>query len=265
MYKEREIIMSINPHFRNHINFRDLGGYVTEDGRKIKPGMIFRSGGIYLMNDDELSYLLNDLGIKYIMDLRTSAESNVDPNPNLPGVEMVRYSGLVFRGGEEIDFSPVGMSKIGKEGEEQLQALSEYYSGMPFDNEAFSLLIKSLREEKVPLVFHCATGKDRTGVAAMIVLAALGVPRETIMEDYVLSNDYHKDTIEKVLAENQDRLSNHPELDVLIRMRTGVTREMGELVLNSMYTRYGSIDSYLEEEFGLRKEGLGEFRDNYLL
>ena len=256
--------MSITTLFRDHINIRDLGGYQAVDGRRIKSGLIYRSGGVYLMNPDEIE-TLRSLGIKYIMDLRTSYESNIDPDPILDGIDMVRHSGLVFRGGEEIDFSPVGMSKVGKEGEAQLAALIDYYSGMPFDNEAFRILMEKLKSNEVPILFHCATGKDRTGVAAMIILAALGIPRETILNDYMLSNYYHRETINRILSENKERFEEHPILEELLSMRTGVTEKIGLSVLDSMYSHYGSIEAYLEKEFGLDEDSLRSFRDNYLL
>lgn len=215
------------------------------------------------MNPDELK-TFTDLGIKYLMDLRTTDESLALSNPTLNDIEVVRHSGLVFRGGEEIDFSPVGMSKVGEEGINQLSMLTAYYSGMPFDNEAFKILMDKIIDHQVPLVFHCATGKDRTGVAAMIILIALGIPKETVLADYMLSNDYHQDTIDSVLLENKEKIAIHPILDKLLRMRTGVTEEIGRSVLESMSDENGSFDSYLEKEFGLDKAKLQSLRDFYL-
>lgn len=225
------------------------------------------------MNAEELE-TLRSLGIGYIMDLRTTGESLVDPDPILPGVEMVRHSGLVFKGGEEIDFSPTGMNKVGKAGEAQLKALTDYYSIMPFDNEAFGILMKKLMDKNVPLIFHCATGKDRTGVAAMIILAALGIPKETILRDYLLSNYYHRETINRVLEENKEQTNQDPVNETLLRMRTGVTELIGKTVLDAMLAP-GSKDMesqtsedpflpYLQKEFGLSTEDLKNLRDFYL-
>lgn len=255
--------MSINPLFRDEINFRDLGGYKAQDGRVLKHGLIYRSGGIYLMNPEELDHF-KSLGIKYILDLRTAEESHHQPDPVLNQVKMVRHSGVVFRGGEEIDFSPVGMSKIGQEGLDQRDHLLSYYTEMPFDNEAFQILMSDLENNEVPMVFHCATGKDRTGVAAMVVLTALGIPKETILQDFLLSNQYHMPTINRVLEENREKILQHPILEELLRMRTGVTEKTGKLVLDNIFNRYGSPEKYLEEEFHLTPERLSKFRDFYL-
>ena len=255
--------MSINPLFRDHINFRDLGGYASRDGRKVKYGLLYRSGGIYLMNQEELN-TLSSLGVHSIMDLRTSEESKVSPDPIIPGISAVRHSGVTFRGGEEIDFSPVGMSKIGKEGHEQLALLQTYYSEIPFDNQALRVFMDKLSSGHVPMVFHCHTGKDRTGVFAMVVLLALGVDDETVLQDFLLSNDYHREAIQEALEESRDRISNHPELEELIRMRTGVTEKIGRSVLYEIHSRYPSIDDYLKNEFQMSDNQIVEFRNKFL-
>ena len=255
--------MSINPLFKDKINFRDLGGYEARDGRKIKPGLLYRSGGLYLMSEEELESF-KSLGIKFIMDLRTKQETDKEPDPVFEGIEMVQHSGLTFKGGEEIDFSPVGMSKIGQEGIDQLNALSKYYKMIPFDNEAMRILMDKVVSHDVPLLFHCATGKDRTGTAAIIILSALDIPEETVFEDFMLSNDFHRKTIDKLLKESEERIKEHPVLGELIQMRAGVTENIGRSVLHEIYNRYGSIDEYFLREYGLTQDDLQNLRDFYL-
>ena len=98
----------------------------------------------------------------------------------------------------------------------------------------------------------------------MIILSALGIPRNLVLEDYLLSNQYHKDTIEEVLSENQEDIENHPVLGELLSMRTGVTEKIGRTVLEEMHTRYGSIEDYLEKEFHLYPKELETLRNTYL-
>ena len=255
--------MSINPQFRDNINFRDLGGYRAVDGRTVKPGLLYRSGGLYLLNEEETAHFLS-LGIKYIMDFRTKEETDAKPDPVFPGIEMIRHSGLTTKGGDEIDFSPTGMSQIGKEGLHQLEIVTEYYRNIPFDNDAFKKLMAMIVAHKVPIVFHCFTGKDRTGVFAMVLLLALGVDKETIMQDYMLSNDYHRPTLENALAENADKFPAHPESKELLTMCFGVSERIGFEILESIDKRYGSTDEYFLREFGLDQKDLAELRDYYL-
>ncbi len=255
--------MSINPHFRDHINFRDLGGYLSSDGRKIKHGLLYRSGGLYLMNPEELE-TLKSLNIKSVLDLRTSEESSAQPDPLLPGVEMIRHSGLTFANGDEIDFSPVGMSKIGEDGYNQLALLKEYYTHIPFNNEAFRIFMSRVANNQVPLLFHCHTGKDRTGVLSIVLLLALGVAGEIVLKDFLLSNEFHKQTIEDALSKDKDRINDHPELGELIQMRTGVTETIGRMVIESISNSYDTLDNYYQIEYGLSPLDLQMIRDKYL-
>ena len=256
--------MSINyPMFRDHINFRDLGGYKSADGRKIKNGLLYRSGGLYLLDEEETDYFLS-LGIKYIMDFRTQEETSAKPDPVFPNIKMIRHSGITTKEGKEIDFSPTGMSKIGEEGVQQLHMVTEYYKNIPFDNDAFKKLMAMIVAHEVPLVFHCFTGKDRTGVFAMILLLALGVDEETVLQDYMLSNEYHHDTLMDALADNSHKFKAHPEARELTIMCYGVSERVGIEVLKAINERYGTKEEYFLREFGLDQKALEDLRDFYL-
>ena len=93
----------LDRHFRKNINFRDLGAYTGADGRRIKPGLLYRSGGLYFMNEEELAFF-RTLGVRYVMDLRTRAEADAQPDPVLDGITYLQHSGLEFSTAKEIDF-----------------------------------------------------------------------------------------------------------------------------------------------------------------
>ena len=249
--------------FRDHINFRDLGGYQSQDGRHIKPGLLYRSGGLYLFNEEETNAFLS-LGIKHIMDFRTKEECLAHPDPVFPGIEMIRHSGITTKGGDEIDFSPIGMSQIGKDGINQLNKLKEYYNNIPFDNDAFKNLMAMIVAREVPIVFHCFTGKDRTGVFAIILLLALGVDEETALRDFMLSNHYHREALVRALDDNAYKFDAHPEAKELITMWFGVSEDVGLNVIKSICTRYGSKEEYFLREYGLDEDALRKLRDFYL-
>lgn len=249
--------------FPPSVNFRDLGGIRSADGRTIRPGLLYRSGGLYLLDDREQARF-RTLGVRFVLDLRTSAECEKRPDPSFPDVTMLRHSGLIFRGGEEIDFSPEGMSRVGETGIGQIRLLRSYYRSMPFENEAFSVLFQALRSGDVPIVFHCATGKDRTGVAAMLLLLALGVPGETALEDYLQSNAYHAQMLARELSANREKIAAHPELETLIRMRCGVTEEIGKEALDAIFTKYPSPEDLFYVEYGFDETSLAALRDAFL-
>lgn len=248
--------------YPNEFNFRDLGGYPTRDGKVVKKGVFYRSGGLFYLNEEDLNRFERE-GIPYILDLRTKAESDSAPDPVMPGVVAIRHSGVVSKGGEEIDFSPAGMSLIGEEGYRQIRNLQNYYAEMPFGNEAFRIFFKEIEKEHTPILFHCATGKDRTGVLAMILLLALNVDEETIFEDYMLSVCFRREHLERALAEQQSEINEHPERKELIIMKEAVSEEVGRLVLAEIHKRYASVEQYLETEFGLTEEKRKRLRDRY--
>lgn len=236
--------------FREEVNFRDLGGYQTTDGRTVKKGYFYRSAGLYLFNKEEIENFLA-LHIQYILDLRTKEESKVKPDPIFPDISYVQHSGVVSKGGEEIDFSPKGMLKVGTEAKKQLEALTNYYCQMPFGNEAFHVLIDDVMEQKVPICFHCATGKDRTGIAAMLILLLLGIDEKTVLEDYMLSVKYRHAALEASLKGHQKEIEQSKELKELITMKDGVSIRIGKLVLEEIRTHYGSLEQYFLQEYNI--------------
>lgn len=249
--------------FRDEINFRDLGGIHTADGSVIQKGRIYRSGGPYLMTCEELDEL-ERLGVRTVLDLRTKEESMQKPDPLIPGAEMIRHSGVVSKGGEEIDFSPRGMALLGEEGRQQLEMLRKYYINMPYGNEAFLAMFHALLEGRTPLLFHCATGKDRTGVAAILILLALGCQDSTVLNDYLLSNVYRRKPLERIHEEHASMYEEHPEARELDTMREGVSERIGRAVLSSIHERYPDIREFFQREYGMSPDDIAQLKHTYL-
>lgn len=248
--------------FRDTVNIRDLGGYPTRDGRVIKCGYFYRSGTLAHLTEQETKEFYK-LKVKTIIDLRTDAECRANPDPEFEGVAISQHSGVVSTGGEQIDFSPKGMHLIGAEGKKQLKDLFGYYTDMPYHNDAFRILLNHIKEGNLPVVFHCHSGKDRTGVAAMVILGLLGCDRKTIMEDYLLSNRYCEEALKKAFAENDADLSLYPERKELLQMQHGVLPAIGESVLNGIYGKYGSMENYLIAEYDFTEGMIVAIRAKY--
>ena len=155
------------------------------------------------------------------------------------------------------------MAQIGDPGLRQIALLKVYYRHIAFGNEAFQILFDNILHDHVPLIFHCHSGKDRTGVAAMLILLALRVPRETVLADYLLSNVYVADDIRNELAANSDKIKAHPESEELIRMKTGVLESVGRLVLDEIFTRYPDPADFFAAEYGLDASALATLCDRY--
>ncbi len=160
-------------------NFRDLGGYVTHDGRRVRWRQLFRADGLGRLTERDMA-VIDELGVATVIDLRSSWELEVRgafPSERVPGgyyhipvLEEVRDR---RRFPED---APVGFMA-----EMYLEMLAQ---GSQAIRQAFSILA---RAGSLPAVFHCSAGKDRTGILAALVLSLLGVPEEQVVEDYALS------------------------------------------------------------------------------
>ena len=237
--------------FNTLSNFRELGGYRTSDGRTVRHGLIWRGGSLGWLDAGELDRV-RQIGFRCDLDFRSAIEADEMPDPRLPGVIYERSCAMLDARGDEIDFSPEGITRIldayrevrGVDALDRLEdgspdadmfspkamaVMDDIYVGMAFDSMAHKRLFAHLAAGEVPIVFHCTAGKDRTGVAAMLVLLALGVSEEDALYDYLLTNVYLAQRIRELVAKD---LGVEPE-DVAEEeeMRAGVSERMGRNVL----------------------------------
>lgn len=207
-------------------NVRDLGGYQAAGGTKVKWGKIFRSGDLNRLTENDLAQLAA-VPVRAYIDFRTADEIAAAPD-RAPSTLVKRFD-LSIAPGSLMDLGKMATSQ-GKEMMEQANAalvrdFQDIYS------EFFSILLNS---ENVPVLFHCSAGKDRTGFAAMLFLAALGVDRETIMEDYMLSAEYLRDKYSSMIKEK-------PYLEDFYTVRSSYLLTAFEVIDKE----YGGVDNYL--------------------
>jgi len=248
-------------------NFRELGGYPAADGRHVKHGIFYRSGPLSELSKPEERAFLNGLHLKLVLDLRSAGECASAPGQAPDGAEYLRISAMHYSDGAEVDFSPAGIERLEKllaSSHSPDEVFAQFYASMPFQNPAFRVLFQALETGKVPLLFHCSAGKDRTGVAAMLILLALGAERETIVEDYLLTNHHRREAIETLLSKNAERLKQHPEEREMLVSQAGVSRNLADKTLDAILHQYNSYEAYFLSEFGLTAERLAALRDQYL-
>ena len=154
-------------------NFRELGGYEADEGKHVKWGQIYRGIPTGLLTGAADRKLLDSLGLRLILDLRSESEAAEQPDYVPDGARLVRICGLCHPDGSEISFSPGDIEKLlkGKKDEEHNLA-DAMYEQMLFRNKAYKELFRALEAGETPILFHCSGGKDRTGVAAMLILLA---------------------------------------------------------------------------------------------
>lgn len=210
-------------------NVRDMGGYKTSEGRLVKWGMVFRSGDLNKLTDNDLSYLAN-VGIKSIVDFRDEDEKEAAPD-KLPSTHLQTYEFPISAG------NVIDMSKITSE-EEAAQALIDgnVFFVEECQEQYSNFFAELMREENPPLLFHCSAGKDRVGLASALFLASLGVDKETIIEDYLLSAEY-------VREKYKDLVEAMPILGPVFTVK----KEYIEAAFQTIDAKYGGIEKFLSE------------------
>lgn len=163
-------------------NFRDLGGYRAVDGRMVRWGQLYRSGSMVGLTDADYRYL-SSLGIKVICDFRTGAERAREPT-SWGGPKMITRDYETDAG-----FFKKFATNPPPSAEQARGMMVEMYRELPYEHaDSYRLMFGELVDGKTPLTFNCSAGKDRTGVAAALILTTLGVPRATVIQDFELTN-----------------------------------------------------------------------------
>ena len=172
------------------VNFRDLGGYATSDGRRLRRGLVFRSDQLADLTEADLRTVAG-LGLRTVCDLRADSERVQRPNRELLSPAPATHAiGFMPTGGDAI----IGGARALAVADVERKVTAIYRDMVRNQTASFARLFDLLLAPGAfPLLFHCTSGRDRTGLAALLLLSALGVPRETIAADYALSDQYRRD------------------------------------------------------------------------
>lgn len=236
-------------------NFRDLGGYRTRLGAVVRWGQVFRADALHGLSEEDL-VLYHQLGLRAVYDLRGDEERTERPNP----VASRPLTVLSRPAGSEPPAAPPPMVTT-SDGE---QILRKMYVGLleHAQAEIGQLFTGLAGEDGLPALFHCHAGKDRTGVVAALLLEALGVDRDTVLDDYELTARYRlrvhqESTYERLLSSG---LSPEAAAGVLTTPRWAMQETLEHLDAD-----YGGVETYLTGPAGVRKEDLETLRDRLLV
>ncbi|MGL4450721.1 MAG: tyrosine-protein phosphatase [Sarcina sp.] len=248
---------------KNFCNFRDLGGFKSEDGRYVKWGNLYRSEVLCAIEDCEMDYF-KSLGIKYVFDYRSKGEADQLKDMEFDGIKNINISAMNTLDNENLDMEAYFYDYMqGKAKVTPIDMLKESYKTMPFDNEAYRELINVFKDyNNRAILQHCTAGKDRTGLGSALLLLILGVDEDTIINDYMKSNDYRKEANENIISLYADKLPK--EAIQIFREILGVEKDFIEASLNAMKEKYGNYENYFLKEYGLTKEEMERIKDNYL-
>ncbi|PFO77092.1 MULTISPECIES: tyrosine-protein phosphatase [Bacillus cereus group] len=235
-------------------NFRDLGGYETSDGRKVKWGKLYRSEELAGLTEWDIAYLQQS-GLKLICDYRTDFEVTHKPNPSIAGARQVCLPVMqdIAKDLNINEFFQVGdLSMLGKPGEYLVKMNQGFVEG----NEAFVRFLQFAQDPKsLPLVNHCTAGKDRTGFGSALVLLLLGVPEETVMQDYLLSNGFREKLNQKMMAFLGAKLQNEESKEILGAMFEA-RAEYLQAAIDEIKRAFGNVENYAETGLGFTKDQL---------
>lgn len=236
-------------------NFRDIGGYGTADGRSVRRGRVFRSGVLDRLNDND-RVTVAALGLRGVIDLRTTLERAARPSA-LPEACL---SGLWSRDYEMSGGDHEAPRAQPRTLDEQRVAMRKIYRAMPFEQaEAYRVLFGRLAAAETPLLFHCAGGKDRTGVAAALLLDLLGVPRAVIEADYVMTEAcFARDLA--VLEGVERTVEQRAAIAPLLRADPAYLVQM----FDNIGSYYGSTAAYLRDGLGLDAGAVDSIREHLL-
>ena len=241
-------------------NFRDLGGYKTSDGKTVKWGKVYRSDNLHSLTDEDLLYM-ERLNLKSVVDFRSDEERNEEPDRLTPDMTPILLP---------IKFEPEGVT------ETLMRDLT--FGDLDSSNllrDFNIILVKEFTEEYreffrhivdnggEPFVLHCTAGKDRAGFGSAMILTVLGVPREKIIEDYLLTNTYVSDHVDRKLLETELKTFFRADSDNLRKINLVEERYI-QAAFDTIDSHWGGMDQYISEGLNLTEEDINKIKDYYL-
>jgi len=245
-------------------NFRDLGGYKTEDGRTVKWGKIYRSDNLHSLTDEDLKYMKR-LNIKSVVDFRSVEERENEPDRLNPDMTQVLLP-IKFQPKELDDDSIKNLMKDLTFGDLDSSNLLRDFNIViveEFTDEYKNFFRHIIENNAEPLVFHCTAGKDRAGFASAMILTILGVPREKVIEDYLLTNTYVKDHVDDKMLEIELKTFFRADTDNLRKINLVEERYI-QAAFDTIDSKWGGMDRYISEALNLNEEDILKLQDFYL-
>lgn len=244
------------------VNFRDIGNIATQDGKRVKPNLFLRSGEVVNVHQSAVDLLLNEYKLETIIDLRREKETTERPDDTLTGVDYVNIDILKDVKGQGASFEDLlkgaGTADIG---------MLELYEELVLTDGArrgyrqFLELI--LNKPKSPILFHCFAGKDRTGMAAAIILKSLNVSDKLIFDDYLKTNEMRKEANQLIVNDLRSKGLTEEQLnEVLVMMN--VDKRYLEHSFKIIDKEFGGFEQYITEGLRMPKDFFTEMKGNFI-
>lgn len=261
------------------VNARDLGGCRMQDGKVLREGVLFRAAHLAEASDADLEYLAS-VPVAKVVDFRKDEELQGKADRSVPGAEYVRIpvdaSGNAAAQASEKERKKItGRKKFDVKkiivmvafNEKAAKVAREMYPTLVFSPECQQQFARFFREvlatEKGAVLYHCTQGKDRTGIASALLLAALGADRETIVADFDATNLVYEADVRKYSRRVRFWGGKDEEVGV-VKSFLGANTENFVSTLDEIDRRYGSMEAYLKGPIGLTDADIRTLRERYL-
>lgn len=247
-------------------NFRDIGGYETADGRRVRSGRLFRSGMLVGISDEGVA-TLEDLGIRTVVDLRTQEEVDALGSDRLPNAASIVQIRIPSAGADPMVIEALKTGHFPYLPD--LVSVNRAY--IVDDVAAFGELLTLLSDgANLPAIIHCLGGKDRTGVSTALLLTILGVPWETVRDDYLLSNAHfanaggdQPDSLNQAMEKSLGRAPNFGD-EKSKREFFILQPEYIDVVMDEITKDGRTFDEFARNDLGLTDETVARLRTEFL-
>lgn len=260
-------VPSTEPELAGVRNFRDVGGLPTVNGRRVRPGALFRSGHLAHATEEDAAFLAS-LGLHTIFDFRNAADQKLEgPDVELPGVRNVNLPLSDPADGAEF-WQMVRNGDIEQlrgilgDGKAAARMVASYRTIVKERTAEHSRVLHAIAEDSVPALMHCAAGKDRAGISIAVTLLAVGVERDAVIADYLESNAKHRRY--KVRRNGSPDTAYTPEVMELLSPLFDARAEYLQAAFASIEETWGGTDAYFAQGLGLTPQTRERLRERLL-
>jgi len=232
-------------------NFRTVGNIKNTEGKTLKEGKLYRSGHLHQLKNNSFKEL-EKLGIKEIIDLRNKKEIADKPDHLPENTTYKNYSAFEDQG-DQLSQAKKLVLKGKVNGSDADKRMLDFYKDYVTENpEIIKEIITEILESDQPVLYHCTAGKDRTGIITALILTILKFDKETIYNDYLLSNNFRKKLIQKRLNLAHRLHFIYPKMDIkVLEKLSWIESDYLDAAFDEINKKYGSTDVYIQQVLGI--------------
>ncbi|REC79658.1 protein-tyrosine-phosphatase [Chryseobacterium elymi] len=240
-------------------NFRTVGTIKNTEGRTLKTGKFYRSGHLHKLKKKSFKEI-QSLGIKEIIDLRNAKEISDKPDQLPDGIIYKKYSAFADKG-DQLTQARKLVLKGKVNGSDADKRMIDFYREYVTENpEVIKKIITEILESDQPVLYHCTAGKDRTGITTALILTILKFDKQTIYNDYLLSNNYREKLVLKRLNLANNLHFLYPKMDVkVLEKLSWVEIAYLDAAFDEINKKYGSTDAYIQQVLGISADKREEY------